>query len=253
MDIGTYVTTSGGMLQFQKLDILNNNLANINTPGFKRQMLVTGERTFDQTLAATVNLGDPYAQLDYNQTPQVMTPTSYTDFSLGPIRATGNPLDAALSNPKDFFVVAGPDGPQYTRAGSFTLNQEGALVTMDGAEVQGDGGALSVGAGTAAISSNGTVTSNGREVGKLRIVRINDPSTLERIGATRFKMPGGGEGESVDGDLVPGALEMSNVSAISSMVDLVATNRAFQLYEKSAQAIDELNGTAIQTIGRTVR
>ncbi len=254
MERGSYVAASGGLLQFKKLDIVNNNLANVNTPGFKRQVLTSSTRSFDQTLASELVEDDPFAKGDFERTPEAVSTKTYTDFSPGPIRETGNPLDVALSNPNDFFVVAAPDGLQYTRAGSFSINGEGSIVTQDGFEVQGDGGALSANGGTVSISGSGAVMVDGQEIGRLQVVRFSDPTILERVGSSRFKIPqGAAAGESVPAELLTESLEMSNVSAISSMIELISTNRAFEMYEKTARTIDEVNTTAIQQVGRAIR
>ncbi len=251
MDRGTYVSASGGVLQFQRLDIVNNNLANVNTPGFKKQFIVSSTRSFSDTLASQMALGDVYSPGDHDRSPDVKEFGTYTDFSMGPIKDTGNPFDVALTNPNDFFVVETPNGTQYTRAGNFTLNEEGALATSDGCVVQGDGGALTATGGRAEITPGGTLLVDGTDVGTLKVVRFEDPSVLEHAGQNRFVLKeGNSEGETVEPDVVPQALEMSNVSAISSMIDLITTQRGFQLYEKTAKTIDEMNGTAVQQIGK---
>lgn len=251
MDRGTYVATSAGLLQFRKLDIVNNNLANLNTPGFKRQVLVGETQTFDQTLASLVAKNDPYAEGDHDRSPAAVNIKSVTDYSPGPIKNTGNNLDVALRNPKDFFVINTDNGPQYTRAGNFTLNENGDLVTMDGFQVSGDGGAVTAPGPAVKIAPDGTVTSNGEAVGLLQVVRFENMDNLERVGASRFSLkPGLAAPEAVEADLVTQALEMSNVSAISSVIDLITANRAFDMYTKSAQTIDQLNQTAVTQVGR---
>ena len=251
MDRGTYISAAGGIVQLQKLDQINNNLANINTPGFKRQVLVTSPTAFDQTLAGQMDLNDPYASGDNDRTPLTTVVGAFTDFSQGPIETTGNPLNVAPRNAKDFFVINTAQGPQYTRAGNFTLNTEGELVTADGQPVQGDGGAIVINGPGAQITSSGQITVNGTSVGTLRVVRIEDPSKLEHVAGSRFKAGDGQEvGESVEPDLAAGALEMSNTSALQNMIALIAANRAFQVYTKTAQTIDETNNTAVTRIGR---
>lgn len=251
MDRGTYVATSAGMLQFRKLDIVNNNLANINTPGFKRQLIVGDQQTFDQTLASQVAKNDPYAEGDHNRMPATVNIRSVTDYSQGAIKNTGNNLDVALRNAKDFFVVNTPNGPQYTRAGNFSLNQEGSLITMDGAEVAGDGGGISAEGPTVKIAADGSVIAGGVRVGKVQVVRVEDPNTLDRMGSSRFSLKRGAAApEIVEPDLATQSLEMSNVSAISSVIDLISTNRAFEMYSKSMQAIDQMNNMAITQVGK---
>jgi len=242
------------MLQALKLELINNNLANVNTPGFKRQFLVSEERAFDQTLASMLPLGDPFAKADHDRDPEVITTETRTDFSAGPIRETGNPLDVALRHPLDFFVVQNESGTFYTRAGNFTLNVEGQLVTPDGAQVQGDGGALTASGANVHIAADGSLMADGRPVGRLQVVRFSDPKSLRRVEGTRFLLSEGGPTpEQVPADLAPRSLEMPNVSVISSMAEMITANRGFEAYTKVARTIDELNGIAIQQVGRPVR
>jgi flagellar basal-body rod protein FlgF len=251
MERGSYTAASLGLFQHRKLEIVNNNLANLSTPGFKREVLVGDTQPFEDTLASEIASNDPYARGDHDQSPAVINLRSVTDFSQGPIRNTGNPLDAALASPNDFFVVGGPGGLQYTRAGAFTLNSQGELVTPDGAPVQGDGGAIAVTGVGAEITENGGVRVNGAEVGRLQVVTIADPSKLERVGNTRFVLAKGTPPpEQVEPKLLSRSLEMANVSTIGSVVDLMTTSRAFDLYTKAAQSIDQLNQSAINQVGR---
>jgi len=251
MDRGTYAAASGGILEFTKLDIINNNLANINTPGFKKQYLVSRERTFDDTLAKNLVDDDPFAEGDELRSPGVTEVGTYTDFSQGPIKETGNPFDVALTDPNEFFVINTPDGPQYTRAGNFSLNAEGALVTSDGFLVQGDGGALVVDGKQAEITNSGALMVDGVSVGNLKVVSISNLQDLKQQGNGRFNLrEGAEEGETVDAKLVPRSIESSNISAVSAIIELLKTNRGFQLYEKSARTIDEMNNIAVQQIGR---
>ena len=251
MDRGTYVATSAGMFQFRKLDIVNHNLANINTPGYKRQILVGDEQTFDQTLASVTAANDPYAKPDHDRMPGVVNLREMTDYSSGPIKFTGNHLDVALKDPKDFFVINTPGGQQYTRAGNFTLNEEGNLITQDGAEVSGDGGGISAPGPGVRIAEDGSVISNNTRVGRLQIVHIENTAGLQRIGASRFTLAKGSAApETVQPDIVAQSLEMSNVSAISSVIDLITTNKAFEMYSRSMQSINEMNNTAITQVGR---
>lgn len=250
MDRGTYSAASGGLVQLRRLDIINNNLANVNTPGFKRQLLVTETQKFDDTLASTVAKGDPFAPGDHERTPGVANIQAVTDFSVGPMKNTGNPLDVALRKANHFFVVSGPEGTLYTRAGNFTLNSEGTLVTQDGWEVQGDGGPITATGGSVSISPDGSVRVNGQGVGRIQVVEIPDTSNLERVEGTRFRMKQPGAPEAVPADLEPAALEMANVSAITSVLDLISTHRAFDLYTKSANTIDQMNQISISQVGR---
>lgn len=254
MDRGTYSAASGGLLQLRKLEVVNNNLANTNTAGFKKQILTGEAQSFDDTFARLVEGKDPYARPDHLRTPGVTNVKTVTDFSPGAIRQTGNEFDVALRGAKDFFVVSTPDGLQYTRAGNFTIGVDGSLSTVDGLAVQGDGGPITIDQGTVKLSPDGSVLVNGAEVGRIQVVRVEDLDSLEPRGGTRFALRAGtGAPAAVDADLIVGSLEMANVSTISSMVDLIAANRAFQMYTKTAETVDTMNQTAINQIGRRTR
>jgi flagellar basal-body rod protein FlgG len=253
MDRGTYAAASAGLMQLRKLEVVTNNLANVNTPGFKRQGLQGAVQTFDQTLAGVVDQNDPFARGDHARVPGVVNVNSVTDFSAGSIRATGNPLDVALRNGNDFFVVQTPAGTRYSRAGNFTLGPGGILTTMDGLEVQGDGGPITVTEGKVEIGPDGGVLVDGVAAGRLRVVRFEDTRGLERVGANLFDQGRAAAPADTDPDVVPQSLEMANVSVISAVVDLMTANRGFQMYTKSAETIDTMNQSAINQYGRRVR
>lgn len=249
MDIGTYAAASSGVLQMRKLEVQNNNLANINTVGFKGQYVVSEPQSFDETLAGTIKDQDAFARADRIRVPNVTEARTQIDFSQGPIQPTGNPLDVAIRGPKDFFVIDTPQGPLYTKAGNFTLNENGELVTQDGYRVQGDGGAIIIQGGNPFIGTDGTVRVAGIPVGRIQVARFEDTSGLIATEGARFKSTGV-QPTIVDGRMEPRALEMSNVSAVSGMVDLIATNRAFEAYTKAAQSLDGLNQAAINQVGK---
>ncbi len=251
MERGTYVAASGGMIQLRRLEVVNNNLANVNTPGFKRELIVNDGSSFENTLAGATERPAPFAREDHDRIPAAVNSRAVTDFSQGPIRNTGNPLDVALTKPNDFFVVNGSSGPEYTRAGNFTLSGQGELVTMDGSQVLGDGGPITVTGSAASISPNGTIRAGGINIGQLQVVRIDDPERLERVGGARFRL---GDGQGVPGAVTPEiaaqSLEMSNTSAISGIIELIQTQRGFQMYTKSAETINTMNQTAINQVGK---
>lgn len=251
MDIGTYAAASAGVLQMRKLEIQNNNLANVNTVGFKRQILVSDSENFDETFAKEFEAVDPYAKGDQQRISTAGAGVAKIDFSMGPIRQTGNPLDVALRNPNDFFVVNTPQGPEYTRAGNFTLNTNGELITQDGLRVQGDGGPIVIQGGAGAIFADGTVRAGLVPVGRLQVVNFADTSKLQASGGARFRLAQGAAAPTpVEAKMEPQSLEMSNASAIGGMIDLITTNRAFDAYTKAAATIDNLNQAAITQVGK---
>jgi flagellar basal-body rod protein FlgF len=250
MDIAGYAAASAGLLQMRKLEVQNNNLANINTVGFKRQFVISEREDFNDTFAKELEPTDPFAKGDQARVSNVTETETRIDFSAGPIKATGAPLDVALKNPKDFFIINTPQGVRYTRAGNFTLSANGELVTQDGFQVQGDGGViLTQGAGVQ-IAADGSVTAGPVNFGRIQTVRFPDTAGLVPVGGARFQLQGGAAPAQIPAELEPQALEMSNVSAVTGMIDLITTNRAFDAYTKAAQTIDNLNQASITQYGK---
>jgi flagellar basal-body rod protein FlgF len=252
VDRATYVAASGGLRQLRRLDVTSNNIANVNTVGFKQQMVVSSEQRFEETFASELDKSNPYARADHDRTPGTTDIQTVTDYSPGSFITTGRDLDAALPNPKDFFVIQTPQGQQYTRAGNFSLSEDGTLVTPDGYQVQGDGGPITITGGRGMIAPGGSVLSDDQIVGRLQVVRIEEPLYLERMAASRFRpvSPLAQAAPVDEPEVLSQAVETSNVSAVQGMIDLVATNRAFEAYTKAAKTIDEINNAAVTQVGR---
>jgi flagellar basal body rod protein FlgG len=190
--------------------------------------------------------GTERAPKDHDRTPGVVQIASETDFTPGPVSNTGNPLDVALGRANQFFVVSTPEGERLTRAGNFTKNANGTLVTPDGLSVQGDGGEIVLPAGEASISSNGAILVGKQVVGRLRVVEVNDLTQLRRTEGARFKSEGG-TGEPVENpELITNSVEMPNISVVEAMVEMINAQKAFEAYTKSVRTIDELNERSIR-------
>ena len=248
MQRGIYAAASGGLVSQERIDVLANNLANVNTAGFKAQRVQARQQQFEDTLASKMNNTSSRALGDFDRTPGVVDGGTYTDFSAGPVTETGNPLHVALMDEKQFFVVQTPNGPAYTRAGNFSIDTSGNLTSADGLPVNGDGGALTLPQGSARILEDGTVAVGNEVVGKLQIVNIPDPSQLQRSEGSRFVLKAGVQPESVDNaSVVPGALEMPNVNVVEAMVEMLSAQKSFEAYTKTATTMDEMNETALRT------
>ena len=251
MDRGTYIAASGGLAQFRKVEVVSNNLANASTVGYKRELITTEAQEFDQTLASEISRDNVFAKPDHDRTQGVAQFKNYTDFSAGAIQSTGNPLDVALRDPKHFFAVNTDQGLQYTRAGNFTVNSEGILVTQDGYPVQGDGGPIQIAGPNPKILGDGSISVNGAIQGSVGVFRFEDTKDLRRAGGNRFSIAQGVPApEQVSASLVTESIELSNASAINSVTDLMTAQRAFQMYTKVADSIDTINQVSINQIGR---
>ena len=251
MDRGLYTATSGGLRNMRQIDVTANNLANVNTVGYKAERLISRQQQFSDTLASMIPGQSPQAQVDHEQTPGVIDLATKTDFTPGPVSTTGNPLDVALRAHGQFFVVQTPNGEAYTRAGNFTLNAEGGLITPDGMPVLGEAGPITLPSGDTKITSSGTIVVDGQAATRLRVVEFADTSGLVRQEGVRFTRQGGPAPVAIEAEVVPGAVEMANVETVEAMVEMISAQRAFEAYTKTAKTIDELNDRATRSARMT--
>jgi flagellar basal-body rod protein FlgF len=248
MNRTVYTIASGGMAALARLEAVSQNVANVNTAGYKAERLLFRVRPLDTTATAALapELGRTAAQ--------VTQVASLRDFAQGPVRPTGNPLDVALTR-GGFFAVATPRGERYTRQGSFGLDAEGFLVTQQGARVQGDGGDIRVGLGEGevTIAEDGSVSVDQTVVARLKIVTAGDPPQLVPEGAALFAAVPGVQPTPLDATgvrLEVGALEQANVDAVAAMVELVEVARGFESYMQALRRIDEVAARSITDVGR---
>lgn len=238
-----YKAGAGAILQQIRLEAYANNLANVNTTGFKSDQPVF---RFDAPEIPSEGAGNtprlsPYA-----------LPLEYvTNFESGPLRQTGAPLDVAIVG-QGFFEVQTPDGLQYTRNGGLSINAEGELSTAEGWPVMGQGGAISIQeGGRVEINEEGQVLVDGDVVGVLKVVDFSDRSGLKKTGNSLFKDEGGGSGMiTAEGyRIAQGSLESSNVDAIRTMTEIIETLRVFETYQKVIRSADEATAKTVNDVG----
>lgn len=213
-------------------DIVANNLANINTTGFKRDASFT-----DWLVEATSSIGME----------------RYTDHSKGDLQQTGNPMDLALSM-AGFFVVETPAGPAYTRNGQFTISEEGFIETAQGFNLMGEHGPISVlGAddtpGTITVTRNGEVYIDGDLIDNILVANVPNPDILQKMGSNVYSARIDTEIRYVDFhevDIRQGMLEGSNVQPVTEMVSLIEMQRNFESAQRVAKAMDNILGRATQ-------
>lgn len=256
-----HVARTGLDAQNTRMQVIANNLANVNTVGFKR------DRASFETLAyqAVVTPGAPssgenrYAiGLNLGSGVQ-MTGTARID-TQGSLTTTSNALDLAIEG-AGYFQIQMPDGRTgYTRAGDFNLSAEGTIVTPDGMPVQPQ---IQVPEGATAISigADGTVSAqvagqaDATELGKVEIARFVNPAGLQSIGNNLLVETGasgaaqvGAAGEEGRGSLRSGSLEGSNVNVVEELVDMIETQRAYEVNSKMIQAAEEMMRNATQNL-----
>ena len=225
----------------RRMDVTANNMANVNTAGFKADALVLEEA--DNTNAS--------AEEDPRNIRFVRDITLMRDMSQGPIALTGNPFDVALEG-DGFFMVQGPSGPLYTRDGAFTLTGDGRLVTSDGRAVLSQGGApiaFDPQGETPVIGRDGAVRVAGVEAGRIGVASFAAPSALSKVGDNLWDAQGQRAG-AFEGIVVQGAIEGSNVRPVVELTRLIEISRAYQNAAKIVSGADELRQRAIERLGR---
>ncbi|NTV49469.1 MAG: flagellar basal-body rod protein FlgF [Geobacteraceae bacterium] len=244
MNSGIYPAVSGSLAAMRRMDVISNNLANINTPGYKKDKM-----SFEGLLASNTN--PPAVPQSSTADPILQKENIYIDYASGPISQSSNPLDLALDG-DGFFAVTTPEGTAYTRQGNFRTSADGTLVTVDGYPVQGVGGtAIRVQGSQVEIDPKGGVTVDGLQVGAISVVDFGKPYNLTKIGSALFI--------AADPQVVPqagkaqvqqGHIEGSNVESISEMVQLIETNRYFESCSKVIKGFDDITAKAANELGK---
>lgn len=243
---GIYAGASGMLAEAQRTDVISNNLANVNTAGFKKDITVT--KDFASLLISRVNDGAEAPAIGTLGV-GVMVDEVATDYSTGTVKTTGNDFDLAIEG-KGFFAVQTPQGKRYTRNGTFARSSKGELVTSDGYRVLGTNGPIIVADGKMSVSSDGRVMVDNNEVGRLQVVDFADEKQLTKEGASLFVASNGQQEQPAAGGVKQGALEMANVNVVGEMVNLISNYRAYEINGKVVQSHDSLLGKAANDIAK---
>lgn len=244
MNSGMYAAVSGNLAAMRRLDIISNNLANVNTAGFKKDKM-----SFEGLLAGSVN--PPAVPQGTTADPILQKENVYIDYSSGPVSQTGNTLDLALDG-DGFFAVTTPDGTAYTRQGNFRMSADGSLVTSDGYPVQGQGGGtIRIQGNRVEIDGNGLVTVDGTPSGTISMVDFEKPYNLTKVGSAMFVPAEQQEArQSTATQVRQGHLEGSNVESISEMVQMIETNRYFEACQRVIRGYDDMASKAANELGK---
>lgn len=252
------------LLQQTKIDTLANNLANVNSSGFKQ--ILTRVSELDYATATNTEAAEG-TQDSFSTKPRVegsadnwvqnnpLTMTHITDTRRGGVSLTGRDTDVAIMS-RGFFAVGSDDGEMYTRAGSFTLNGQKQLVTPDGLTVLGEGGPITLEGESFSIDNNGIVMVDGSIVNRLKIVDFDDPTRLEHRGNNLLYAP-----EDLDPIAVPagelalaqGHLEGSNVNAIDTLVAMIGAQRAFEIQQRTLTTEDDMLSKTVNKLPQVGR
>ena len=245
--------SSGMKAQEMNIDILSNNLANVNTSGYKRSRAEFADMFYEARIkpGAQSATGAPLPvgeEIGHG----VRAVATYKDFTGGETRETDNPLDLSIDG-NGFFQVTRPDGTiAYTRAGVFKTNADGELVNVDGFPVEptitipADATSITI-SQTGAISATLGSEPEQVQIGQLEISMFSNPAGLSSVGGNLYEeTPASGQpitgnpGEDGAGTILQGFLEQSNVAVVTEMIDLIAAQRAYEINGKVITAADEM-------------
>lgn len=243
MNSGMYSALSGNIAAMKRLDIISNNLANANTPGFKKDKML-----FESMLAGGAN--PPAVPQGTTADPILQKDNLFIDYDRGPVAQTGNFLDLAIDG-DGFFVVSTPDGPAYTRQGNFRLAADGTMVTVDGFPVMGQGGAIRIQGSRVEIDARGEVSVDGNPAGAISVVDFPKPYSLTKSAGTLL-IPANPQAtpQPAKAEIRQGHLEGSNVETITEMVQMIETNRYFEACQRVIKGYDDMAAKAINDLGR---
>lgn len=256
-----HVARTGLDAQAARMRVIANNLANVNTTGFQRERAEFQSLSY-QTITApgAASSGDNRYAVGLSLGSGVsMTGVSRLN-TQGSLNSTENPFDLAIQG-EGFFQIARPDGTTgYTRAGNFQVSAEGQLVTSEGFPLQPDI-RVPEGASSVTIGADGKVTASmpgqteASEVGQIEIARFANPAGLLPLGDNLYQATqasgepqtgvAGAEGR---GSIRQGALEASNVNVVQELVDMIETQRAYEVNSKMIQSTDEMLRNANQQL-----
>ena len=242
---GLYTAYTGMVNEQNRMDIMTNNLANASTVGYKKEGSTS--QSFNDVLTVKIkdqSVGMRNVQRIGIKNPGVKIGENYTDYTQGSFRITDNTYDLALAG-DGFFAIeftnkAGETDTKYTRAGQFTLNKDGYLVTEEGDYVL-DTQNRRIRLNTlldSKITDDGTIYQNDQAVARIQVTDFEDYDYLEKYGETYYQPIEGAKTTTADAQVKSGYLEMANVQIVSEMVNLISITRAYESNQKVVQTID---------------
>jgi flagellar basal-body rod protein FlgF len=232
-----YVGLSQQLAMQQQMQITANNIANMNTPGYKSMnILFTDYLNKARGSSEEIN--------------QVINQGSYRNLAPGSVSRTGNTFDLAL-NGDGYFAVQTAAGDAYTRAGAFSLNATGEIIDQSGNKVLSDGGTPIVippEATDIQVTPEGVITASVGEIGRLKVVDVDKPQLMQRLGDNLYRLNGAVEKPVENTRVVQGALEGSNVNSVLEMNKMIEILRSYQATARMMQTDHDRIRGAIQKL-----
>ncbi len=251
MQFGLYLSAGGALASQAKQDVIANNIANIDTPGFKRAFAVSQER---RTEAREWPRYDPSQRpvLDQIGGGLFIQEVSF-DPAMGSLNQTGNSFDVAIEG-EGWFTVDRAGQQLFTRAGNFKRNQLGELVTADGQSkvLSKDGNGIMIPDGNLSVAKDGSVRVDDKLVGQLWVQGQVDYKQFDPQGENLYKHVGEAPLDQNPAFQVrQGSLEASGVNAVQEMVEMIRTYRAYEANQRMITLQDQIMGRVANDVGRT--
>ena len=238
-----YVGLSRQMVLQHEIDVIANNVANVDTAGFKVEALMvqTDPERVKQAAGSPLN----------NSVNFPLDAGVVRDFSQGELKPTGGSLNMAIQG-EGFFRIQTAAGERYTRDGAFTLDAQGRVVTAAGDRVQGDGGDITLDPlkGSPTISADGTVSQAGERVGKVALATFSSLSALTKQGSGLYSNDSNLQPTPSDAKVRQGMLEQSNVQPITQITRLIQVSRAYENVSQMMDQTGQLSTNAIDRLGK---
>jgi flagellar basal-body rod protein FlgF len=235
------IAAAGLQQDLERLRVTSHNVANVTTPGYKRQIAIQSA-SLQSTFASAINAE--------RSTQSAMS--TYTDMSAGKLRPTGNPLDVALNDREFLLVQTATGGSALSRGGALQVDARGRLTTSSGLLVQGASGELSVPATASAvrIESSGQVFADDKLMGALRVMRLSDGVQSIALGEGLFSLANMADAQAVSAPVLNvGHTEASNVVSSQEMVMVMASARHAESMARLIQGADEMLEKTIRKLG----
>jgi len=255
---GIYTPLSGAIAQERVLEVVSNNLANINTTGFKGErvtftLLEPEPNKHYKTPLPPANYKVPFEKMSGarpNEMSYVGVDSIERDLQQGPVVKTDNPTDLMIEG-KGYLSVMTPEGVRYSRDGALTLNAEGVLTNKAGAPVLGEKGNIFLKGHSFKVNGRGEIYQGDQLVDRIMLYDFKDNKALEKVGGNMYFYGGPEEGRTLaeNTNIRQGQLEGSNVNAIKNITALIMAHRSYEAYQKAVSNYDSMMDKSSNSIG----
>lgn len=256
MNRGIYPILSGALAHERRMQVFANNMANVNTAGFKQdeqafKAIFPRYQSVAPIAGQTMGLAQQIMARPFGPTERVFVAPHQikTTFEPGRIRLTGNPLDVAIQG-RGFFEVETPQGLRYTRNGMLSLDNQRRLVTGLGYPVMGTKGEIKIPPGKVEITPQGDIRVDDKPVATIRVLEFPDDAMPQKSSDGLFFSEKGTVAKNPQ--IQVGHIEESNVNSIGEMVKMIQGMRNYESTQKLIQALDRMAEIAVQDVGRVL-